>query len=174
MKGDKGMADRRGDDGTARDVSSYEEQLEQLLSQAETPGGASEQMIAEAESELGIRFPPSYRRFLSQYGAVVGEGFEIAGLFPPGSPESPPLWNCVLVSNNQLRKACREHLPTTSIRVSDDGMDDKYYLDLAVSQEDNECAVVVLGPGYDNIRIADSFAEFAVQLASSQLDYYAS
>ena len=46
-------------------------------------GSAPELTISEAETTLGVRFPPSYRTFLAQYGAGFWKGglLEIAGLF---------------------------------------------------------------------------------------------
>ena len=44
-------------------------------------GGVGEETIQEAEAKLGVRFPVSYRMLLSQFGAALSTGFEIAGLF---------------------------------------------------------------------------------------------
>jgi hypothetical protein len=45
--------------------------------------GAPELTISEAAATLGVRFPPSYRTFLAQYGAGFWKGglLEIVGLF---------------------------------------------------------------------------------------------
>ncbi len=43
-------------------------------------GQKSEGLVAKAESALGIRFPPSYRSFLLDYGCGGFDGFEVYGL----------------------------------------------------------------------------------------------
>src|SRR5215510_5544306 len=55
--------------------------LEQLLPASDVAGGASEATILQAEATLGVRFSPSYRSFLAQFGAACCNGFELAGLF---------------------------------------------------------------------------------------------
>jgi SMI1-KNR4 cell-wall len=55
--------------------------LEQLLPPGDVAGGASEATILQAEATLDVRFPPSYRSFLAQFGATHCNGFELAGLF---------------------------------------------------------------------------------------------
>jgi len=55
--------------------------LEQLLPPGDVAGGASEATILQAEATLGVRFSPSYRSFLAQFGAGCCKGFELAGLF---------------------------------------------------------------------------------------------
>ena len=55
----------------------------------ELMGAATEDEIAAAEAALGITFPPDYRRYLADYGAVVVEGLGIHGVFPGGDEEFP-------------------------------------------------------------------------------------
>ena len=62
-------------------------------------GGAPELTISQAEAALGVRFPPSYRSFLAQYGAGFwkGKGLEIAGLF------HQPMYPCHLTGKMSSR-----------------------------------------------------------------------
>src|SRR5262245_35198216 len=55
--------------------------LEKFWRPGAAAGGASEATISHAEATLGVRFPPSYRSFLAQFGATHCNGFELAGLF---------------------------------------------------------------------------------------------
>ncbi|TMF89808.1 MAG: SMI1/KNR4 family protein [Chloroflexi bacterium] len=45
--------------------------------QADFVGKRSTEMVADAESALGVRFPPTYRKFLTELGAgdIAGEEF---------------------------------------------------------------------------------------------------
>ena len=117
-------------------------------------------MIAAAERELGVEFPSSYRWFLSTYGAAVCDGFEVAGLFEGGHEDEPPLWSHVVTSTLQLRRAARGNLPSAYVAISDDGGDYKFYLDTSRRDSRNECPVVVLGPGAEDVTIAEEFSEF--------------
>ena len=55
--------------------------LEEFLRPRDVAGGAAEATISHAEATLGVRFPPSYRSFLAQFGAGYCNGLELAGLF---------------------------------------------------------------------------------------------
>ena len=75
--------------------------LRSLLGPCDSAGPVAPEMVLSAERELGVSFPTSYRFFLETYGAVVCNGFEIAGLHGFTSDEdpsvSPPLWSHVVV-----------------------------------------------------------------------------
>jgi len=51
------------------------------LRSATMAGPADARMIADAEGKLRVNFPSDYRTFLATFGAAMGRGYEIAGLF---------------------------------------------------------------------------------------------
>ena len=72
------------------------------------PGGASSDKIEAVEKELGVVFPAPYCRFLAQYGAGVGTGFEQAGIFENTNSDEQSMWRSVLLATKQLRRVWRE------------------------------------------------------------------
>ncbi len=44
--------------------------------------GTSEQQIAFAEEQLGVKFAPEYKKYLSQFGVVSFDGREFTGITP--------------------------------------------------------------------------------------------
>jgi hypothetical protein len=130
------------------------------LNHGPVPAGA----IAAAERELGVRFPPSLRCFLSQFGASLGDGFELAGI-PVSDRESPngPLqWRDLVTETHRARKAAS--LPSRYIVIGDDGSESTYLLDTGQVGPDGECPVVALGPGREFVVVSPSFIEFAERL----------
>ena len=61
-------------------------------------GPVPEAAIVAAERELGLRFPPSYRRFLGDHGAGMLHRFDIHGLFPGPElgPDETPMYMSVV------------------------------------------------------------------------------
>lgn len=130
-------------------------------------GGSSEASIEEAEAALGVRFPPSYRAFLSQYGAVG----EIAGLFEAGDEDEPPLWSDVVTDTLLTRKVSRGRILNEYIPIAGDGSDFHYYLDTSHTDARGECPMIVLGPGADGLVIADDFCDFVRQYYEDTLSW---
>jgi len=142
-----------------------------LLANADTPGPASLDDIRDAEVSLETSFPPSYHQFLEIFGAAVGVGVDLAGLFVHEDPDRPPYWQHVVVVNQQVRRASRGSIPNTHILFCDDGMDHSFYMDRTIVYNDGESPVVVLGPGRDDVLVARSFDEFARRWIRNDLDY---
>ena len=65
-------------------------QLDDLHADAFSSGPASEASIAAAEQTLGLLFAPSYRLFLSRFGASLSTGCELYGLPQPTDRNQPP------------------------------------------------------------------------------------
>jgi len=139
------------------------ETIKGLLASATTAGKVGPEMILRAEEALGVRFPPAYTEFLSQFGAALCDGFEIAGLVDPESNNEPPLWSNVVLSTVQLREASNGLIPHEYIFVSSDGGDYYYYLDTSRPNAQGECPVIVLGPGADAVIVAEDFYDFIIR-----------
>ncbi len=140
---------------------------------AEHAGPVAEADITNAEADLDVRFPISYRVFLKHFGAGYLSGFcEIAGLgVGRATDPEPPQWSHVVDLNLRMRRASRGLIPQEYIRISDDGGDFSFQLDTGKTDDRGECPVVVLGPGRDGIAVAGTFLEFAEIVAAEKLEY---
>jgi hypothetical protein len=147
------------------------EQVEQLLASAMVAGPVDDKAIQVAESELSVRFPPSYRLFLSRFGAALCQGFRIEGLFEAENDDEPPLWSNVVTSTLQLRRGSQGQIPNEYVPVSDDGGDYTFYLDTTRADSQGECPVIVLGPGADSVVVAEDFFDFVVRSFENSLSF---
>lgn len=120
--------------------------LETALQGCDLSGPVSAANIEAAENALSLLFPPSYRRFLAQYGAVLGNGFWIAGLPEPIDPDTAPLWSNVVQDTMKYRP---ESLPKDSIAISHDGSEFGYFLHCSRSDPEYEGPVIEWGPAHD-------------------------
>ncbi len=150
--------------------SNYAE-MKAALAGAVIAGPAEEATIAQAEQLLGVRFPPSYRSFLSEFGAALCEGFELAGLFVQEDESRPPQWMDVVKSTHQLRRGSDDLIPREYIPVSGDGGDYIYYIDTSVIGPDGESPVIALGPGVDGVVIAESFSDYVIRASRGQIRF---
>lgn len=119
-------------------------------------GPVDENSILKAEEMLNITFPPSYRAFLTEYGASYGNGIEIYGL-----PEAiePPEW--VNAAEQTLKDRKLTNIPDSYLAISDDGGDFRYYLDSSIFNKQGESPIVKIGPGIEVRKVvAESFLEF--------------
>ncbi|TWU11220.1 SMI1 / KNR4 family protein [Symmachiella macrocystis] len=138
--------------------------LEAVLNSCFNSGPVLEATIASAEVELGLLFPPSYRLFLSRFGASLGNGIEIYGLPPSTDPDQPPQWSDVITATVRLRP---HSLPENSVEISHDGMEYGYFLQCSTSDPQFEGPVIEWGPSHDGGQVvALSFMEFLQQQLS--------
>lgn len=104
------------------------------------PGPASEEEIQQAEAELNVVFPNSYRWFLRTLG---GADFplEIFGLEPEWRlNEAASFWNVVYITQSE-RSESEPKMPTPLVPFTPDGMGNHLCLDTA-SMSKGECPVV--------------------------------
>jgi hypothetical protein len=148
------------------------ESVRKLFEAATVAGGVDDGAIVDAERKLGIQFPHSYRQFLSHFGAASCSGFEIAGLFDaPNHADEPPLWSDVVISTLQIRRFFRGMFPNEYVKISDNGMDHKFYLDTSSSNAQGDCPVIALGPGADAVIVANDFFDFVRRSFAATLSY---
>jgi hypothetical protein len=139
-----------------------------IVSQLKVPGPASEQEIMNAESELGVQFPPEYREFLAKFGAALGPGYEIAGLAHQ-VPEEDSVWDNVVSATRALRdKHGKIGNYDDLIAISGDGMDLTFYLR---TKGNNPGSVIALGPGVEK-EIAANLSEFIARIHGGELNIY--
>jgi len=156
----------------------------------------------QAEATLGVRFSPSYRSFLAQFGAAYCNGFELAGLFH--HPDKAA-WLSSMCSKARvvteaewkysLHAAASALLPDTRTRwrhvvmwtlqnrrLSRGHIEPRY---LAISSDggdytfyldtgapEPESPVVALGPGLDYALLAADFNAFAFACYNGTLPWF--
>lgn len=128
------------------------------LGEQSVHGPIPEARVREAESALGLQFPPTYRNFLLHMGAID----EIAGLFDLEPVENAWRWRDVVEFNRLMRTDLHgiEH-DRHLISVSDTGGDAWYCLDFTRTARGGEFPVVLHGPEHDPPGIiASDFFEF--------------
>lgn len=148
------------------------EDIQHLFDAGIVAGPASEQDIESAERSLSVKFPGSYRKFLSIYGAALCSGFEIAGVFAAWRGNEPPMWSDVVAATRQKRRGSRGLIPADYVAISDDGGDYTFYLNTATRDSAAECPVVAVGPGIeDPAVVAADFAEFVLRRSEDSLSF---
>lgn len=105
--------------------------------------GCDVEMIAGAESDLGIKFPPSYRLLVEELGTWDIAGEEFLGVY-----QSPAMGQELLGSVSETLDARdRYGMPPEPIAVMFDGMGNLIVLDSSQGDRDGEYPVLVWNPG---------------------------
>lgn len=124
-------------------------------------------VVSAAEAALGVRFPPTYRRFLTDLGAGSLRGEEFYGVIDSDWGASPP--DGIGIT---LGERSESGLPERYIVVGDTGSGDRYVIDTSESDDDGENPVHIVMPGVDPEeagppeRVADDFGAFFNELIS--------
>jgi SUKH superfamily protein len=128
-------------------------------------GSQDAELVAAAESALGVRFPPTYRRFLLELGAGDIAGEEFYGITGPDLVRGPVpngIWLTL-----DLR---RNGLPEPLVIVSSSGDGIWYALDTSQADASGESPVVALQlPESPPKQIASDFGDFFLRTIGSAL-----
>ncbi len=121
------------------------------------PGGpVSEPTIADAEQQLGIRFPPQYRSFISTFGCGGVDSEEFIGL---GGPDYLHIVKLTLRLRDRMNS-----LPVSLLPVRGDGFGNYDCLDTSQPTSEGEYAIVQwnheAGKSQELVRLADSFDQW--------------
>ncbi|GHA70174.1 SMI1/KNR4 family protein [Cognatilysobacter bugurensis] len=147
------------------------EQLQEKISSTDVirwhPGQEVEdEWIADAEQELGVRLPPSYKWWLKTFGSGAVGGSEILTLAPPEFRDDA---DADLVYIHRLNRA-NPNWPEGRIFILQTSPEEVFYFDLGDVSANGEYAVFredVFGAKPE--RYADSFSQFLERL----IDEYA-
>jgi antitoxin YobK len=140
--------------------------IERHADGADFAGPRPPELIEAAEQALGFRFPPSYRRFLAEYGAGGFGGTEVYGVVDADF-ESSSIPDGVWY-NLTLR---REGFDETLYAFYDVGDGETFCLDTTRAAADGEVPVVAVRFGGDDDReeIAPDFGSAFLTLVEEEL-----
>ena len=122
-------------------------------------GAVSAEEIRNAQEKLNVKFPMSYKAFLSDFGAGDVGGEVIFGIVQDKELDS---------EIDMVEITCTEYdngLPEGMVIIYYDHCDENLYCLDTNRMKDDECPVVSIDEEYEVIEvIADSFGEFMYQL----------
>jgi hypothetical protein len=117
-------------------------------------------LVAEAETALGLSFPPSYRQFLLELGCGNIGGLEVYGLINDNF-HSSTVPNGVWLTLNERRAI---HLNPALVIVGEAGDGTYYALDTSRLDDSGEAPVVHLSvDGTQSEEIASSFGDYLLE-----------
>jgi hypothetical protein len=129
-------------------------------SEADFEGPKPESLVAKAEQILALRFPPSYRRFLLEWGCGDLKGLEVFGLIDDVF-ENSTAPNAIWLT---LNKRASIGLDPGFVIVADVGDGTSYALDTRHIDDAGEAPVLrVSVDGCACERIADSFGAYLLE-----------
>jgi hypothetical protein len=120
-------------------------------------GRCGPEMIAIVEAKLGVRFPPSYRAFLLDHGAIFSAVGSISGVYPPAPVDS----GVGTVLGDTLYYRDHFQLPNHLVVIQrDQDENDPWCLDTSVPSADGEYPIVCFSlRGGAGKRLFASFGE---------------
>ena len=125
-------------------------------------GPVSEETIVQAENDLKLKFPFSYREFLRHFGAAYMLGYSFDGLTStdPNSDEMPEFLNLVDSAHQCWKGIAGNGMPEHLLYFTDDGGDFRFYIDTSIQDERGENPILIFGPGAAGIQVATDFLDF--------------
>ena len=153
-------------------MSDFEEALELIEDYLDEANfeAQPEERIERAERALGVRFPPTYRRFLYELGAGGVDGEEVYGLINDDFEDGRPPQAVGLTL--ELRR--EGHVSDDLVVVYNLGQGSYYALDTARADADGEAPVVGFTPGVNKAAddlevIAPDFGRFFLDTIRADL-----
>lgn len=120
-------------------------------------GAKPESLVVEAESALGLVFPPSYRSFILEMGCGAINGLEVFGLIN-NNFETSTVPNAIWLTLNERRGI---GLHPSYVLIGEGGDGTFYALDTKQLDSEGEALVIQLSPdGKQSEKISDSFGSY--------------
>lgn len=155
-------------------MKEYEQAVEMMQQYPELMdfvGCRSDELLSAAQKALGISFPATYWRFLSEFGAGAFGSDEIYGVIntdfeDSGVPDA--IWFTLQERKNRS-------FPNNLVAIYDADDGELFCLDIGATQ-DNEAPIITYQPAYlpEEQRveiIARDFGEFLLQLVQRQVNW---
>lgn len=125
-------------------------------------GGCTPEMLQAAEEELGVDFPPSFRRLVGEFGTWDNAGLEFLGVY-----QTLAMGNELLGSVRATRDARASlGLPASMIEVMEDDLG-LVVLDTVALDEDGEAPVLSWTPDGRAERLGDNFGDYALAVCEA-------
>ncbi|MCD0484577.1 SMI1/KNR4 family protein [Streptacidiphilus sp. ASG 303] len=124
-------------------VAALAELLRNNLDRCTWTGALGPEDVARAEEQLGVAFPPSYRRFLAELGSCEAEGEEFLGVYRTGAMGDVLLGTV----SETLHARSDPRFPQHLLVVQYDGMGGLVSIDVSLRDGRGESPVVVWDPG---------------------------
>jgi antitoxin YobK len=120
-------------------------------------GAKTESLVTKAESVLGVKFPPTYRRFLLEFGCGYIDPYEVYGLVDDNFEKSgipDGIW-LTLTKRKSIK------LKPSYVIIGDVGDGTQYAINTGRVNAQGECPVVLLTvDGIEIEIVANSFGSF--------------
>ncbi|WP_375580449.1 SMI1/KNR4 family protein [Marivirga tractuosa] len=134
--------------------------IDKYSSEADFTGAVTDEEITEGERLLETKFPPSFKQYLREFGALSFESEEFYGIISGEIPANCA--PCTLFATLNARK--RGDISETMIKVKSSGYGPMFSIDMSDVDENGEGKVVETPLSYKSTQektvIANSFAEF--------------
>lgn len=155
---------------SAADLRKAFDLIEHHRDQADFDGQKPEELILLAESALGIKFPPTYRTFLSKYGCGDIAGQEFYGIIKADFVNSS-VPDAIWLTLDERKSS---GLPEDFVIVYATGDGVYYSLDCSRRNDAGECPVVAWVPGAskkgDSLEyIAEDYGRFLLETIDQAL-----
>jgi hypothetical protein len=127
-------------------------------------GAKPETLVAKAEIVLGVKFPPSYRRFLLELGCGDINGVEVFGLINDNF-ENSTVPNGIWLTLNERKSI---NLDPAYVIIGDGGDGTYYALDTRQAGATGENPVLRLSvDAKQSEKVADSFSSYLLNAITS-------
>ena len=127
-------------------------------------GPKSSALVEKAEVALGLRFPPTYRKFLAELGCGDIEGLEFYGLIGDDF-ESSSIPDAIWLTLNERKSG----LPSNLVLIYATGDGAYYALDTNQVNSDGENPVVSYEVNRSTKKIADDYGAFMLSELKTML-----
>ena len=151
------------------DVSSYELAKRAIAGQTavHSIGPISDRVVENAELLLGVRFPPSYKQFLREFGCLGLIGEEIYGIVNENLATGP-VPNGIWLTLDQRAKFS---LPKQFVIIQSTGFGGWYAIDTSKENHIGECPVVLVDVFQQAIEtVALDFGEHLLNCAKQAME----
>ncbi|WP_110875982.1 SMI1/KNR4 family protein [Franconibacter helveticus] len=153
--------------------SLYDELDEIINESGETQSGsgpASDELIAEYEKQLGVKFPESYITFLKRYGTMTVNGESFYGISKLGlNATSAPDVRYVTL---EARKPC--DIDNNMVLIKSSGYGPMFSIDTSISGKKGEAVIVETDLSFkrsgNKVVVARSFGDFICNEVKESLE----
>lgn len=134
-------------------------------------GGASTDIIAQAQTILDVEFPEDYKLFLTEFGALTFGSIEIYGVFREDF-ENSGVPDTVWTTLNERKLVS---MPNHLIVIYNTGMGELYCMNFNDLNNNNEPKITSYFPGFDekaqkNEVLYENFGEFLLDMVHEEVN----